>query len=126
MLESLDVSNCVQIGTEDLLKIMNRLPLIGNINISNCGNVNGLIFDRLSDFPNLRTVRSSSNQHIEFESVSRFLSSSTKIKHISLSRSHIFKRTLTSMAFCSSLENLDVSSCGLSIVSENLSFFISF
>jgi hypothetical protein len=30
------------------------------------------------------------------------------------------------MAFCSSLENLDVSSCGLSIVSENLSFFISF
>jgi hypothetical protein len=125
MLESLDISNCSQLGTEDLLKIMNRLPLLGNINISNCSNVNGFVFDRLTEFPNLRSVLSSSNQQIEFESVSRFLGSSTKIKQISLSRSHIFKRTLAPMTLSSSLENLDVSSCGLSIVSAYLNFHVS-
>jgi hypothetical protein len=118
MLETLDISNCDQLGTKDLLKIMSRLPLLDNLNISNCSNVDGLIFDRLTEFPNLRAVRSSSNQQIEFDSVSRFLGSSSKIKLVSLSRSHIFKRTLTPLALCSSLDNLDVSSCGLSIVRE--------
>lgn len=117
MIENLDISNCVQFDTEALLKIMSRLPLLEAINISNCTNVHGLIFDRLIEFPNLRKICSFSNQQIEFESVSRFLGSSTKIQHVSLSRSHIFKRMFSSMAVCTSLNFFDVSSCGLTIVS---------
>jgi hypothetical protein len=118
MIENLDISNCVQFDTEALLKIMSRLPLLEAINISNCVNVHGLIFDRLIEFPDLRKICSFSNQHIEFESVSRFLGSATKIQHVSLSRSHIFKRMYPSMAVCTSLNLFDVSSCGLTIVSD--------
>jgi hypothetical protein len=120
MIESLDISDCAQFQTEDLLKIMSRLPLLSAINVSNCVNVNGILFDALIEFPNLRSVTSSGNQHVDFESVSRFLGTSTKIKHICLSRSHIFKRTLPAMLLCASLNNLDVSSCGLIIVSDFL------
>lgn len=117
MLESLDISSCVQFDTEYLLKIMNRLPLLESISFSNCKNLHGLLFDRLIEFPNIRTVCSSSNQQMESESVYRFLGCSANIKCISLSRSHIFKQAIASISLCASLENFDVSSCGLAIVS---------
>ena len=124
MLESLDISNCAQFDSEYLLKIMSRLPLLEVIKFSNCRNVHGLIFDRLIQHPNLSTVCSLGNQQIEFESVSRFLGFSTKIRNISLSRSHVFKWAITSMVLCASLEKFEVSSCGLTIVSLCLRFAV--
>jgi hypothetical protein len=116
MLETLDISDCPQFDSEDLLKIMGRLPILATINISKCKNMHGLIFDKLAKFSNLRRICSSSNQQIQSESVSRFLGSSTNIKQICLSQSHIFKGMLTPFPLCASLDNLDVSSCGLTIV----------
>ena len=123
MVETLNISDCVQFDSEDLLKIMGRLPLLAAINISKCKNMHGLIFDKLAEFPNLRSICSSSNQQIQLESVSRLLASSTKIKQICLSQSLIFRGMLKPFSLCTSLDNLDVSSCGLAIVSGYISFF---
>lgn len=124
MLESLDISDCVQFDSDNLIKVMSRLPLLVTINISNCSSLSGFIFDRFTEFQNLCSVSSSGNQQMEFESVSRFLGSSSKIKRLCLSRSHIFKCGLMDMALCKSLDSLDVSSCGLTIVSSWLMFAI--